>query len=86
MIDLTLIPDGGLGWLDASGPLAHVVLSTRIRLARNLARVPFTVRAGDLERRRVLDELDSAWQESPIGKGGARFLLDQLEPNDRQLL
>ena len=36
-MDLNLLPDGGLGWLDASGPLSHIVLSTRIRLARNLA-------------------------------------------------
>lgn len=86
MIDLTLIPDGGLAWLDASGPLAHVVLSTRIRLARNLAGVPFTVRAREAERRHVLDAVDGAWQRSAAGKGGARFLLDQLEPGDRQLL
>ena len=86
MMDLTLIPDGGLAWLDASGPLAHVVLSTRIRLARNLAAVPFTVRAGHAERRRVLDALDGAWQLSGSAKGGARFLLDQMEPEDRQVL
>jgi protein-arginine kinase len=28
--------DFGLAWLEASGPHADVVLSTRIRLARNL--------------------------------------------------
>ena len=85
-MDLTLIPDGGLAWLDASGPLAHVVLSTRIRLARNLAGEPFTVRARETDRQKVLDAVDGAWQRSAAGKGGARFLLDQLEPNDRQLL
>ena len=37
MIDLSLLTDGGVGWLDASGPSSHLVLSTRIRLARNLA-------------------------------------------------
>ncbi len=36
MIDLTLLPDGGMHWLDASGPKGHIVLSTRIRLARNI--------------------------------------------------
>jgi protein arginine kinase len=35
-IDLSLIPDGGVRWLDASGPHADIVLSTRIRLARNV--------------------------------------------------
>ena len=23
MIDLSLVPDGGVGWLDASGPASH---------------------------------------------------------------
>jgi protein arginine kinase len=86
MIDLKLIPDGGLGWLDASGPMANVVLSTRVRLARNLAGVPFNVRASELERRRVLEDVDRVWQRSPLSRGGVRFLVDDLEPADRVLL
>lgn len=86
MMDLTLIPDGGLTWLDASGPLAHIVLSTRIRLARNLEGMTFTVRAREADRRRVLEAVDRAWQRSPAAKGGVRFLLDQLDATDRQLL
>ncbi len=35
-LDLSLLPDGGVTWLDASGEHAGIVLSTRIRLARNL--------------------------------------------------
>ena len=34
-------------WLDGSGPKADLVVSTRVRLARNLAHVPFTHRARD---------------------------------------
>ena len=34
-MDLSLLPDGGMRWLDASGSKATIVLSTRIRLARN---------------------------------------------------
>jgi protein arginine kinase len=86
MIDLRLIPDGGLSWLDASGPLSNIVLSTRVRLARNLDGVPFTVRAGDAERRRVLDLVDRVWERSPLARGGMRFLVDDLEPADRLLL
>ena len=32
-------------WLDGSGPSADIVLSTRVRLARNMKDVPFTHRA-----------------------------------------
>ena len=86
MIDLRLIPDGGLSWLDASGPLSNIVLSTRVRLARNLDGVPFTVRSSEAERRRVLELVDRVWERSPLAKGGMRFLVDELEPADRLLL
>ena len=36
MLDLSLLPDGGVGWLEASGDHPDIVISTRIRLARNL--------------------------------------------------
>jgi protein arginine kinase len=86
VIDLTLIPDGGLSWLDASGPMSNIVLSTRVRLARNLEGVPFAVRAKEDDRRHVLELVDRVWQRSALSKGGMRFLVDDLEPSDRLLL
>ncbi len=86
MIDLRLIPDGGLSWLDASGPLSNIVLSTRVRLARNLAGLPFGGRSREEDRRSVLDQVDRIWQRSPLSRGGMRFLVDDLGPSDRQLL
>jgi protein arginine kinase len=43
--DPSLLPDGGLAWLDASGDQSDVVLSTRIRLARNIEGYAFSGRA-----------------------------------------
>ena len=43
-----------MSWLDASGEHADIVLSTRIRLARNVEGYAFTGRARDGERLRVL--------------------------------
>ena len=57
MLDLTLLPDGGMGWLDGSGEHADVVLSTRIRLARNVEGFAFTGRAREGERLRVLQQM-----------------------------
>ena len=37
-------------WLRGSGPQADIVMSTRIRLARNLAEFPFITRASDQDR------------------------------------
>jgi len=85
-MDLMLVPDGGLAWLDASGPLANVVLSTRIRLARNLAGETFAGRAQPDGRRRVLQRVEDAWQAAGYGRGGVRILLDELDQEERRLL
>ena len=50
MISLSLVSDGGIGWVDASGPESHLVLSTRVRLARHLGGRPFAVRSAESDR------------------------------------
>ena len=86
MIDLSLVPDGGVGWLDGSGPSSHMVLSTRVRLARNLAGRTFTSRNSDRVRELVLRDLEAAAADTPTLKQAVRFRLDRLEHADRQLL
>lgn len=48
------------GWLDASGPQSEVVLSTRVRLARNLGRYTFANRACEDELLEVRDTVLAA--------------------------
>src|SRR5260370_18389286 len=78
MIDLTLLPDGGMHWLDASGPKGHIVLSTRIRLARNIHGFAFAQRAGDEDRLAVLARGQQAAAATPIARG-VTFRMDPLE-------
>ncbi len=86
MIDLSLLTDGGMGWLDASGPESHLVLSTRVRLARNLAGHPFSTRNTPSDRELILDEVRGAVRDT-AGLGQAtEFRLDRLEAVERQLL
>jgi len=42
-------------WLDGSGPMSDIVISSRIRLARNLADARFCAQADDLQRQEVHD-------------------------------
>src|SRR5439155_1383096 len=86
MIDLSLLPDGGMGWLDASGPKGSIVLSTRIRLARNLEGYVFSQRAKDADRSAVLTRVEEASAASDLLQGAVTIRLDQLERVDRQLL
>jgi protein arginine kinase len=83
MIDFSLLPDGGLGWLDASGPESHLVLSTRARLARNLRGCPFPVRSSPAEREQALGRiLEAAGATRPLDTA-AVFRLDGLAHDDR---
>jgi protein arginine kinase len=86
MIDLSLLTDGGVGWLDASGPASHLVLSTRIRLARNLAGHVFQGRNSETEREEILSAVEGAARESVLLRRATRFRLDRLDRVDRQLL
>ncbi|HWA16996.1 MAG TPA: ATP--guanido phosphotransferase, partial [Gemmatimonadales bacterium] len=86
MIDLSLLPDGGMAWLDASGPSSHLVLSTRVRLARNLTGHPFNPRASKADREAVLRDVLEAVEGSVSLKRALQIRLDRLERTDRQLL
>jgi len=86
MIDLSLLPDEGMSWLDASGPKATIVLSTRIRLARNVRGIAFSQRAKDGDRMAVLERVGEAVAASTRMSGAVTFHLDRLDRPDRQLL
>jgi protein arginine kinase len=85
-LDLSLLPDGGVSWLDASGEHSDVVLSTRIRLARNVEGFAFTGRARDGERLRVLAQIRDAVREVPSLRRGVLVRVDELASSDRLLL
>jgi protein arginine kinase len=86
MIDLSLLPDGGMAWLEASGPGSHLVVSTRVRLARNLEKHRFNTRSDPKEREAVLAEVEAAAASTSGLERAVRFRVDRLELLDRQLL
>jgi protein arginine kinase len=86
MIDLSLVSDGGIGWLDGSGPESHLVLSTRVRLARNLAGRPFPGRSADPDRELVLSRVQDAVRDTASLRAATTIRVDQLAPADRILL
>ena len=86
MLDLSLLPDGGVSWLDASGEHAGIVLSTRIRLARNLEGFAFPGRARDGERLRVLSRVREAVDTIPSMRSHLLVRVDNLGSEERLLL
>ncbi|HEY8794613.1 MAG TPA: protein arginine kinase [Gemmatimonadaceae bacterium] len=85
-LDLSLLPDGGVNWLDASGDHAGIVLSTRVRLARNLEGFAFPGRARDGERLRILARVREAVEGSPHLRRNLLVRVDELGSEDRLLL
>jgi len=79
-------PEAGLEWLDAAGPNSDIVLSTRIRLARNLQGFKFGPRADAGDRSEVLRLARGAAAQTDELKGADALVIPELEPAARQLL
>ncbi len=79
----------GSTWMNGSGPDSDVVLSTRIRLARNLRGVPFPHLLDTKMAAEVLDKVFTAArhasESSRIGNLSC-FRMDQVKPLDRAVL
>ncbi len=73
-------------WLMGEGPHAEMVLSTRIRLARNLREVPFTHRAREEQLQGVMASVSAAAQNSKAFRDGLLLRMNEVSPTDRQVL
>jgi protein arginine kinase len=73
-------------WLRGSGPEADIVISSRIRLARNLADFPFISRCGDQDRAQIETMMRKCVLDIKESVQLLYFELNQLEGVDRQML
>ena len=81
------VEDRGTSWLDASGLDHEIVLSTRVRLARNLQGYPFSPRAGPDDRRSILDRVRGALAASGrLDDGGVLWEMSDLPTVERRIL
>jgi protein arginine kinase len=73
-------------WLRGSGPESDIVISSRIRLARNLADFPFISRASDQDRARIEQSVHECLSASDIADQLFYVGMDGLNEIDRQFL
>jgi len=73
-------------WLRGVGPMHEIVISTRIRLARNVADFPFLARAGADQKAQLADLIANAARRSPRLSNFVHVDVDGLEELDRRLL
>src|SRR6185503_20474985 len=86
MDDLATVPDFGLGWLDASGDHADIVLCTRVRLARNVQGHAFGPRARVNDREAVLGRMRSVADKVGPLKTSTIIDLSTVDVRTRKLL
>lgn len=73
-------------WLSGEGSEADHVLSTRVRLARNLGATPFSYRGREDQLHLVLTRVTTAARHTPLLQDGLALKVSDLSALDRQFL
>ncbi len=73
-------------WLRGAGPVSDIVMSSRLRLARNLEKYPFATRATKASQAAVLSIVKEGVRQSPTLKRPLIFEMGELDEVDRQFL
>lgn len=74
-------------WMEGSGPEADIVISSRVRLARNLRGFPFPSLASDEQRERVLKMIEKILQKERERFSNFKLIkMESLSPINRQVL
>ena len=85
-MDLDNLTHSSGEWLRGTGPDSDIVISTRIRLARNLAQFPFPNRAGDDILREIETLMKGKLAHPGLGSEINYFDVQALDEVDRHLL
>jgi len=74
------------GWFDSSGPLADIVISSRIRLARNLAGFKFLIKCSQAQKTEILKTLKNALMALNLGNKTFYIGIDKADTIDKDFL
>ncbi len=85
-MELDALAEKTCEWLRGSGPESSIVISTRIRLARNVLGFAFSNSLPGKERLELIQRVEEAIGKSPLLKKNTLFQLKGMSALDRQLL
>ncbi len=85
-MDLDSLTQSSSEWLRGTGSESDVVVSTRIRLARNLAQFPFNTRADDSARGQIVKQVRDCLGDLPVAKVLNFVDVPSLDEISRQFL
>lgn len=84
--DLDILLKQTSEWLRGTGPISDIVMSSRIRLARNFEKLPFATRATEKSQLEVLRITRAAIKQSTVFKEPHIFDIGKMSEVDRQFL
>ena len=73
-------------WLKGTGPSSNIVISSRVRVARNLDRMPFSHWAQRKKQEEIMNMITSAAAATNYLKGSMTFKIQDLSEVDRVFL
>lgn len=73
-------------WISGRGALSDVVLSTRVRLARNRGDLPFPMKASDEQKREVLEDFRGLALHIPDLDPHLFLVVDEMDAIDREFM
>ncbi len=75
-------------WIDGEGPQNDIIISSRIRLARNFEEFPFPIALTSEKSKEVIKKVsDSILESNTILKNDFKFIgMDEIENSDKQVL
>jgi len=85
-IILQNLKESSAEWVNGQGPLSDIVISSRIRLARNVEGIPFPPRAEQAELKNIFELSRQIVEKDSLFKDSNLLLLDELTPLENQFL
>ncbi len=75
-------------WMRSDGPDSEIVISSRIRIARNLRKQPFPMLATNQQSREVMEQLTAVAQSEELKEVGHfdTFILSDLSELEKRVL
>ena len=71
-------------WLKGEGPYSNIIISSRVRLARNINSYPFPSRAKLAEKKEVLEKVAAVYPKIEELKNAIFIKMDELDSLDKQ--
>ncbi len=81
------IKETGAKWMKGEGPYHNIVLSSRIRLARNIRETPFPSLAGDKDTEQVVKLVQESLKRGEAGLGEQKMVwMKDMDDLDKQVM